>query len=243
MMIIKLLILSTPELYLPLSCALEKDKELQVVAVAKSCDEVLPFLLKWQPAVAILDLDIAQKAKLCSILTLLLTCALSTAVLLWGSDPLDPVIQMLLLAGAKGVLMKNDPVTMIVTATQSIAQGYAWLSPPLATRVLTWWFQMQPYANGLSAREVEVLQLLKQAHSNRQIACQLSISLATVKYHLGNTYRKLGVSSRTEAMIWTLNNPLVRTNAQGLGPTYTFARPKLSLWRMCGISKYAILGV
>jgi DNA-binding NarL/FixJ family response regulator len=69
---------------------------------------------------------------------------------------------------------------------------------------------------GLTRRELEILQLLAEGHSNAQLARMLWVTEQTVKFHLSNIYRKLGVSNRTEASRWAqvqgvLNGSLLRT--------------------------------
>ena len=66
---------------------------------------------------------------------------------------------------------------------------------------------------GLSAREVEILQGVARGLSNRAIASELWLSDQTVKFHLHNVYRKLGVSNRTEAARYAFENGLAETLA------------------------------
>jgi DNA-binding NarL/FixJ family response regulator len=62
----------------------------------------------------------------------------------------------------------------------------------------------------LTGRELEVLRLMAKGFSNRQIATELSITERTVKYHVGNIYAKLGVSSRTEAVMYAARQGWVK---------------------------------
>lgn len=63
-----------------------------------------------------------------------------------------------------------------------------------------------PSVDSLSAREIEILQLLIKGHLNKEIAASLNISEKTVEYHLDKLYRKLNVSTRTEATSWAMQN-------------------------------------
>ncbi|AKV59459.1 response regulator [Corynebacterium riegelii] len=100
-------------------------------------------------------------------------------------------------AGALGYLLKDAPEEDLHDAVLKAARRERVLSPQaagvLADRV------MNPN-EALSAREIEILQALKTGASNRQIADQLFISLATVKTHLIHIYEKLGVDNRTAAV-------------------------------------------
>ena len=100
-------------------------------------------------------------------------------------------------AGALGYLLKDAPEEDLHDAVLKAARRERVLSPQaagvLADRV------MNPN-EALSAREIEILQALKTGASNRQIADQLFISLATVKTHLIHIYEKIGVDNRTAAV-------------------------------------------
>lgn len=100
-------------------------------------------------------------------------------------------------AGALGYLLKDAPEEDLHDAVLKAARRERVLSPQaagvLADRV------MNPN-EALSVREIEILQALKTGASNRQIADQLFISLATVKTHLIHIYEKLGVDNRTAAV-------------------------------------------
>lgn len=63
-----------------------------------------------------------------------------------------------------------------------------------------------PSVDSLSARETEILQLLIKGHLNKEIAATLNISEKTVEYHLDKLYRRLNVSTRTEATCWAMQN-------------------------------------
>lgn len=117
-------------------------------------------------------------------------------------------------AGASGYLLKASPPEEIVAGVLATAAGNAALSPSVATRLVAraragavGGASGQGLEVGLSPREQEVLSLVAEGCSNRQIARRLGIGEATVKTHLLNLYAKLDVSDRTRAV----------TRAQELG--------------------------
>jgi len=69
-----------------------------------------------------------------------------------------------------------------------------------------------PVDAGLTRREVEILQLVAEGYSNAQLAKMLWVTEQTVKFHLSNIYRKLGVANRTEASRWAQLNGLLTTD-------------------------------
>jgi DNA-binding NarL/FixJ family response regulator len=105
-------------------------------------------------------------------------------------------------AGAKGYVLKNMPPAELVHAVEQIHAGGAPMSMQIARKVVDHFCEVQKPADdveNLTAREHEVLNLLAQGYLYKEISDQLSISVHTVKKHLGLIYEKLHVQSRTEA--------------------------------------------
>jgi DNA-binding NarL/FixJ family response regulator len=100
-------------------------------------------------------------------------------------------------AGATGYLLKDAPRSELYRAVQAAARGESVLSPPVASRVLRAARSDEP---ALSARELEVLELVARGSTNREAAQRLFISEATVKTHLLHIYAKLGVPDRASAV-------------------------------------------
>lgn len=100
-------------------------------------------------------------------------------------------------AGALGYLLKDAPEDELHRAVIATARGDRTLSPEVATALAE---RVSAPFEALSAREIEILAALETGASNKQIAQQLFISLATVKTHLVHIYQKLGVDNRTAAI-------------------------------------------
>ena len=111
-------------------------------------------------------------------------------------------------AAVPGLFSRNESLTALGTAIRQVARGEQYLSPSLAAMILK---KRQPTASvtesqksafeTLSDREREILDLLAQGLSNKMIATRLYLSIRTVEGHLANIYSRLGVHSRTEAML------------------------------------------
>ncbi|MDT0321215.1 response regulator transcription factor [Streptomyces millisiae] len=101
-------------------------------------------------------------------------------------------------AGATGYLLKDAPRDELFAAVRAAAAGRTVLSPAVASRLVS--AVRSPGNEPLSAREREVLALVAQGTSNREIARELFISEATVKTHLTHLYAKLGVNDRAAAV-------------------------------------------
>ena len=118
-------------------------------------------------------------------------------VLILTTYDTDSDIQAAIGAGAAGYLLKDADPEEIRLAATAAAAGRSALAPRIAERLMG---RLRRPAVELSARELEILQLLATGLGNRAIARQLFISEATVKTHLVHIYGKLGVDNRTAAI-------------------------------------------
>ena len=100
-------------------------------------------------------------------------------------------------AGASGYLLKDAPPEELIAAVRAAAAGESALAPEIADRLSA---RAHTAEQGLSLREAEVLGLVAEGKSNRDIGRELFLSEATVKSHLVHIFTKLGVSSRTSAV-------------------------------------------
>jgi len=113
-----------------------------------------------------------------------------------------------LAAGAIGYLLKDSRPDELLAAVRSAAEGHAPLDPRVAGALLPG--REPPAADLLSEREKQVLRLTAAGLANKQIARRLGISESTVKVHIGNIFRQIGVRDRTSAALWArehLPNP------------------------------------
>jgi DNA-binding NarL/FixJ family response regulator len=110
--------------------------------------------------------------------------------------------------GATGYLLKDTPREELFGAIRMVAEGKSPLDPGVATRI------MQRIRGsdeeGLSTREIEVLELVARGTSNKEIAKQLWVSETTVKSHMLHIFDKLGVTDRTAAVTAALKRGIIR---------------------------------
>lgn len=111
-------------------------------------------------------------------------------------------------AGATGYLLKDASKEDLYSAIRATARGESVLAPGVAARLVG--KMRAPAEEKLSSRELEVLQLVAEGDSNREIADRLHISQATVKSHLIHIFGKLGVSDRTAAVTVALKRGILR---------------------------------
>jgi len=169
--------------------------ELEVVGEAASGEEALGVVAATSPDVVLADLRLGPGM---DGVALTRAVAEQTAVVILTTYDHDLDIVRAVEAGAAGYLLKDAPTDAIVAALTDAAAGRTVLSPEQTQRVVD--TMRQGRRPALSDRERDVLELVAQGHSNREIAKALFLSEATVKTHLVHCYGKLGVESRTAAV-------------------------------------------
>jgi DNA-binding NarL/FixJ family response regulator len=182
------------------------EPDMEVVGEAGDGEEAVELANKLHPDVVIMDIAMP---KLNGIEATKRIKALNpaTAVLILTAYDNDQYIFALLEAGAAGYLLKNVRGRELVDAIRAVHNGESVLYPTVARRVIN--HLMSPASSTteaktiepLSERELEVLKLAARGISNKDIAQELSLSPRTVQAHLGNIFNKLGVGSRTEAIL------------------------------------------
>lgn len=122
-----------------------------------------------------------------------------------------------------GLFSKDEPPAAMGIAIRQVARGEQYLSPSLAAAILEERQATAPLTESekstletLTDREREILNLLAQGLSNKVIASQLYLSVRTVEGHLANIYSRLGVHSRTEAMLMAVKIPKSPARAGGV---------------------------
>jgi len=113
-------------------------------------------------------------------------------------------------AGAVGYLLKDSDPRDVLSAIRSAASGHAPLDPRVARVLLP--STTPKVSDSLSARELEVLQLVAKGLPNKLIGRNLGITERTVKVHVGHLFRRIGVADRTSAAIWARENLPPDTN-------------------------------
>ena len=143
------------------------------------------------------------------------------AVLILTTFVADGVLNRALAAGVRGFIAKEDRVTTLADTIRSVAAGNTVLSPASSAIVGGWSAPTTPATASpdasdalppgvtLSPRESEVLVLMVEALSNKQIATRLGLSETTVKTHVSALIGKLGVQDRVGAVVYALRNGLV----------------------------------
>jgi DNA-binding NarL/FixJ family response regulator len=178
-----------------------------VVGEAKDGAEAVAMDARIQPDVLLMDLRMPGMDGVAAIEAIREKRPSANILVLTTYDS-DADIVRAIEAGATGYLLKDTPREELFRAIRAAAQGESVLAPTVAARLMT--RMRAPAQENLSAREIEVLQLVYKGASNREIGKALHISTATVKTHLIHIYGKLGVDDRTAAVTAALEQGILR---------------------------------
>ncbi|MCU1641108.1 MAG: response regulator transcription factor [Nocardia sp.] len=186
-----------------------------VVSECADGDEVPAAIAAHRPDVVLMDLRMKRVGGIEATRTLR-TQADAPPVLALTTFDDDQLLSGALRAGAAGFLLKDSPAEDLIRAVRTVALGGSWLDPSVTPRVLTAYRSARPTpAPGgsrlteLTARELEVLELIAKGRVNTEIARSLGISEVTVKSHVGHIFGKLGLRDRAAAIVFAFDHGVV----------------------------------
>jgi DNA-binding NarL/FixJ family response regulator len=187
---------------------LQKEPDLEVVGEAGDGEQAIQMVNRHHPDVVVLDVAM-PKVNGIEATKQIKQIRPSTAILILTAYDYDQYIFALFEAGAAGYLLKDVSGQELMNAVRSVHRGDSVLHPTIARKVMQRF--RNPTRGGeaqgtdlLTEREMEVLKPAARGKSNKEIAEELVLSVRTVEAHLGNIFNKLGVGSRTEAIIHAL---------------------------------------
>jgi NarL family two-component system response regulator LiaR len=186
----------------------QHEPDMEVVGEASDGEEAIQLAAKLRPDVVIMDIAM-PKLNGIEATKQIKELYPATAVLVLTAYDDDQYIFALLEAGAAGYLLKNVRGRELIDAIRAVYAGESVLHPAITRKVIESFLPAgkpaeRRIAEPLSEREMEVIKLAGRGMSNKDIAEELSLSVRTVQAHLGNIFNKLGVGSRTEAVLYAL---------------------------------------
>ena len=190
-----------------LRAVLETEADFQVVAEAPTAEQAITLAAELDVDVVLMDLQFGAGMHGSAATAVITARPAAPHVLVLTTYDTDADILASIEAGAVGYLLKDAPPEELATVVRTAAAGKSALGPAIALRLMD---RMRAPDAALSRREIEVLQLVADGHSNLQISQQLFLSQATVKSHLAHIYTKLAVDSRTAAVAAATTRGLIR---------------------------------
>lgn len=191
---------------------LDAESDFRVCGEALDGREVLEQVEKYEPDVVVLDITMPRLGGLETLERLRAKHSNVRVILLSvHSDP--PFIQSAISLGADGYVLKNGKAGEVISAIRAVTRGGSYFSPAVAREIVE---QLRaPKTPGdepftlLSGREREVLHLIAEGLSAKEVATDLNISTKTVEAHRTSLMRKLGVRKATELVRYALRHGLI----------------------------------
>lgn len=190
---------------------LARQTGIEVVGEADSGAEGVKLATIVQPDVVLLDLNMPGLSGVETLQLLLQDTPQRAVVMLTVSEDADD-LAMALRAGARGYLLKNIDAAFLVTAIQRAAAGESVMTTKLMQQFRAGAATPLPSDEArLTPREREILACLARGESNKEIARRLDLAESTVKIHVQNILKKLGLSSRVQAAVYAVEHGLTQS--------------------------------
>jgi two-component system, NarL family, response regulator len=187
-----------------LAAIIDYQADMTVVGHACNGEEAVERFAELQPDITLMDLRMPGMGGAPAIEAIRKKFGDARIIVLTTYDG-DENIYRALKAGARGYLLKDSGKDDLLSAIRAVHEGRSYVPPEIATRLVT---RTQAGAP-LTTREIEVLQLIAEGKSNKEIGAALFISEGTVKTHVNSIHEKLSVSDRTEAVIVALRRGII----------------------------------
>ncbi len=191
---------------------LEAEIDLEVSGEARDGREVLHQVEERKPHVVVLDISMPRLGGL-ETLERLRANHPDVKVVLLSVHADAPLIQSAISLGVDGYVLKNGRAAEIVTAIRAVTKGGSYFSPVVAREIVEQLRTPQTRSHEpfsvLSTREREVLHLIAEGMSAKEVAAELKISTKTVEAHRTSLMRKLGVRKATELVRYALRHGLI----------------------------------
>ena len=194
-----------------LRAMLSTQPDFQVVGEAVNGAEAVQLATRLKPDVILLDLEMPDLDGVNALAQLRALNPQARVIIVTAYDTDERIVQAVV-AGAQGYLLKGAPREEIFRAIRVVHEGGSLLQPIVASKLMRHVSQQASQSaeiDSLTPREMEVLYLLAQGKSNKQIAAELVITERTTKFHVSSIFSKLEANNRTEAVKIAVQRGLV----------------------------------
>ncbi len=200
-----------------LRALLEEQSGWEVVAEAVDGRDAVEKATKLKPDVVVIDIAMPSLNGLEAVRQIVKTVP-NTKVLVLTMYDSDPLIQQVLQAGARGYLLKSDAGRDLVSAIDALRRNKTFFTPKVSQMVLEGYLdkspkekeaQNEPESLRLTSRQREIVQLLAEGKSSKEVAAVLGLSVKTAETHRANIMRKLDCHSVTELVRYAIRNHII----------------------------------
>ncbi len=185
----------------------------RVVAEAGDGRAAVELALQHQPDIAVLDLAMPEQNGL-EATRRIVAQAPHTRVLILTAHESEQVVREVLDAGALGYLLKSDAGHELVAAIQALLDGKPYFTSKVARLILKGYLESGTLSSAgiggsLSPREREIVQLLAEGKTNKEVARRLGITVKTAETHRNNIMRKMGFESLADLVRYAVRNRII----------------------------------
>jgi two-component system NarL family response regulator len=199
-----------------LMMVLESEEGVEVVAEAEDGEDAIRKAEEFAPDVVLMDVRMPKVSGIDATAAIAEAVPSAKILMLTVSDEEDDLYEAIR-AGATGYLLKEISIEEVASSIRAVVTGQSLISPSMAAKLLTEFNTLAKRAEErtavptprLTERELEVLKLVAQGLSNREIAGELFISENTVKNHVRNILEKLHLHSRMEAVVYAVREKIL----------------------------------
>lgn len=195
---------------------LQTQPEWQVIGEAGDGHEAVDKTLQLKPDVVILDIGMPSLNGLEATRQILKSNPQARVLILTLHDS-DQVVREVLNAGARGFLLKSDAARDLIAAVEALRHNKTYFTSKVASMVLEGYIKggtpgapVIPGRNPLTAREREIVQLLAEGKSTKEVAVALGLSVKTAETHRSNIMRKLQLHSVSDLVLYAVRNNIVQ---------------------------------
>ncbi|TLS36071.1 response regulator [Pseudalkalibacillus caeni] len=189
---------------------LELEKDIEVIGESTSGNDAIDKIKKLNPDVVLMDINMPDKNGI-EVTSVVKKVFPEVKILMLTMHNHDEYFMSAIREGADGYLLKDAPSNQVVEAIRTVAKGESVIQPSMTKKLINFHQQKKDSATNeeLTEREKEVLLCLMEGLSNKEIGDKLFISDKTVKIHVSKIFKKLNVKSRSQAVIYAVQNQVV----------------------------------